>query len=71
MNLMFSDTNKNSQLKTEIIDTIIGYDDRAKNKNRQLLSKRILEARRAIEKHHEKKELSENLDDYWPGFEAE
>ncbi|OUS33302.1 hypothetical protein A9R01_09710 ['Osedax' symbiont bacterium Rs2_46_30_T18] len=68
---MFSDANKNNQLKTEIIDTIIGYDDRAKNKNRQLLSKRILVARRAIEKHHEKKELNENLDDYWPGLEAE
>ena len=68
---MFSNANKSSQLKTEIIDTIIGYNDRAKNKSRQLLSKRILEARRAIEKHHEKKELAENLDDYWPGLEAE
>ena len=68
---MFNNTNKNRQLKTEIIDTIIGYNDHAKNKNRQQLSKRILEARRAIEKHHEKKELNENLDDYWPIAEAD
>ncbi|EPJ45084.1 MAG: hypothetical protein OFPI_37900 [Osedax symbiont Rs2] len=61
---MISNANKSNQLQTEIIDTIIGYNDRANNKNRQLLSKRILEARRAIEKHHEKKELAENLDDY-------
>ena len=60
---------KNNVLDTEIIDTIIGYNEKVQNDNKQLQSKRIREARRAIEKHRELKELSKALNDDWLDYE--
>ncbi|NQZ33155.1 MAG: hypothetical protein HRU06_17945 [Oceanospirillaceae bacterium] len=58
-------TTEKVTLKNTIVDTIIGYNENRQNETKQMHSKRVLEARRAIEKHNEKKQLSENLDDYY------
>jgi len=52
-------------LDSQIINTIIGYNENEKNECKKKHSQRVLEARRAIEKHHEKRQLSQNTSDYW------
>lgn len=59
------ENSKSMQIDSEIIDVIIGYDEHQKNECKQLKSKRVLEARRAIEKHRENLELSRETDNYW------
>lgn len=58
-------TTEKTTIRNSIVDTIIGYSENKRNETKQKQSKRVLEARRAIEKHNEKKQLSENLDDYF------
>jgi len=58
-------TTVKTKLDSKIIDTIIGYNENKKNECKQKQSQRVLEARRAIEKHHEKKLLCESTEDYW------
>ncbi len=58
-------TTVNTTLDSKIIDTIIGYDEKKNNERKQKHSQRVQEARRAIEKHHEKKQLCESTEDYW------
>ena len=62
---MLNSATKPVQLNSEIIDVIIGYDEHQKNESKQQKSKRILEARRAIEQHKEKRQLSKAIDSYW------
>lgn len=63
---MLPDSNAtHNNVNTEIINTLIGYEENVKNTNKQLASKRLLAARRAIEKHHESRELQEILSDPW------
>ncbi len=62
---MLNNATKPVQLNSEIIDVIIGYNDHQKNQSKQLKSKRVLEARRAIEQHKEKQQLTQDIDNYW------
>ncbi|MGB1238503.1 MAG: PA3496 family putative envelope integrity protein [Pseudomonadales bacterium] len=54
-----------SDAHTEVINTLLGYEDNEKNKNKQLASQRLLAARRAIEEHRELRELQQDLEDSW------
>lgn len=54
-----------SAAHTEVINTLLGYDDNEKNKHKQLASQRLLAARRAIEEHRELRELQQTLEDEW------
>jgi hypothetical protein len=62
---MLNSVTKSVQLNSEIIDVLIGYDDHQKNESKQLKSKRVLQARRAIEQHREKQQLCQDIDNYW------
>ncbi|NRA19907.1 MAG: hypothetical protein HRU05_05450 [Oceanospirillaceae bacterium] len=62
---MFNNNTAKSTLANSIIDTIIGYDETKKNETKQLQSQRILKARRAIEQHHEKRQLCASVEDLW------
>lgn len=62
---MLNKANKSTVLDTEIIDNIIGYNEKIQNNNKQLQSKRIFEARRGIEKHREQKELCKDIEENW------
>ncbi|MEH6446418.1 MAG: hypothetical protein V7784_21185, partial [Oceanospirillaceae bacterium] len=63
--MMLNNSKETVPIRTEIMDALLGYEDKLKNKCKKIKSKRILEARRAIERHQEKKQLSDNLDNYW------
>jgi hypothetical protein len=63
--MMLAKTSHTIELDPEIINTIIGYNDNVKKETKQQHSMRILEARRAIEKHNEQKQLSDTLNDDW------
>jgi hypothetical protein len=63
--MMLNDSTRTVPITTEIIDVLLGYEDKLKRKCKQIKSKQILEARRAIERHQEKKQLSDNIDNYW------
>ncbi|MDY6890643.1 MAG: hypothetical protein SVU24_03435 [Pseudomonadota bacterium] len=53
-------------IQTEVFDIMVGYDVEQKNRRKQHATKRLLEARRAIERHREEKELMAWLDrDFW------
>lgn len=57
-------------IQTEVFDIMVGYDVEQNNRRKQHATKRLLEARRAIERHQEEKELLTWLDrDSW--FEDE
>ncbi|GAB2579009.1 PA3496 family putative envelope integrity protein [Nitrincola alkalisediminis] len=47
-----------SPIQTEVFDLLIGYDVEQTNMRKKLASKRLLEARRAIEKRREELELA-------------
>lgn len=49
-------------IQTEVFDIMVGYDVEQKNRRKQHATKRLLEARRAIERHQEEKELMTWLD---------
>jgi hypothetical protein len=50
---------------TLVIDTILGFEDNQKKETKLMKSQRIMEARRAIEKHQENKALIADLDEYY------
>ncbi len=52
-----------SEIQTEVFDIMVGYDIEEKNRQKQHASKRLLEARRAIERRREEKELSPYLNE--------
>lgn len=57
-----------SNVQIEVIDTLIGFEEEEKIKSKQLASKRLLAARRAIEEHREAQRLAEDIDqDAWFG----
>ncbi|KAA0873740.1 PA3496 family putative envelope integrity protein [Nitrincola tapanii] len=49
-------------IETEVFDLLVGYDIEEKNRRKQLASKRLLEARRAIEKKREEEALATYVD---------
>ncbi|GAB0153441.1 MULTISPECIES: PA3496 family putative envelope integrity protein [Marinobacterium] len=49
-------------IQTEVFDIMVGYDVEQKIRRKQHATKRLLEARRAIERHQEEKELMTWLD---------
>ncbi|EXJ09678.1 hypothetical protein DN062_09880 [Nitrincola tibetensis] len=51
-----------SPIQTEVFDLLIGYDVEQTNMRKKLASKRLLEARRAIEKRREELELAAFID---------
>lgn len=51
-----------SEIQAEVFDILVSYDVEEKNRRKQHASKRLLEARRAIERRREEKELSPYLD---------
>jgi hypothetical protein len=51
-----------SDIQAEVFDILVSYDVEEKNRRKQHASKRLLEARRAIERRQEEKELSPFLD---------
>lgn len=55
-----------SELQTEVFDIMVSYDVEENNRKKVHASKRLLEARRAIERMREEKELSPYIDsDSW------
>lgn len=55
-----------SDIQTEVFDILVSYDVEETNRRKQHASKRLLEARRAIERRREEKELSPFLnEDSW------
>lgn len=50
-------------IQTEVFDILVSYDIEEKNRQKQHASKRLLEARRAIEQLREEKALSPYLND--------
>ncbi|WP_246077557.1 PA3496 family putative envelope integrity protein [Neptunomonas concharum] len=51
-----------SHVQIEVIDTLIGFEEEEKIRNKQQASKRLLAARRAIEAHREEVRLSKEID---------
>jgi hypothetical protein len=49
----------------QVIDTLIGFEEETKIKNKQVASKRLLAARRAIEAHREQKRIERETLDAW------
>jgi hypothetical protein len=49
----------------QVIDALIGFEEETKIKNKQVASKRLLAARRAIEAHREQKRLERETLDAW------
>ncbi|QSR36986.1 hypothetical protein CFI10_18780 [Marinobacterium iners] len=49
-------------IQTEVFDIMVGYDVEQKIRRKQHATKRLLEDRRAIERHQEEKELMTWLD---------
>ncbi|MBV1790397.1 hypothetical protein KQ940_20255 [Marinobacterium sp. D7] len=55
-----------SDIQTQVFDILVSYDVEENNRRKQHASKRLLEARRAIERRREEKELSPFIDnDSW------
>lgn len=53
-------------IPTEVFDTLIGYEDEEKRALKKRASRRALEARRAIERHMEERNLTRHIDtDAW------
>lgn len=52
-----------NEIQTEVFDILVSYDIEEKNRRKQHASKRLLEARRAIERRREEKELSPFIDE--------
>ena len=50
-------------IQTEVFDIMVGYDVEMKNRRKQHATRRLLEARRAIERHREEKELMSWIDE--------
>jgi|GEM_PF-558809 len=57
------DLNEPADLKTELFDIIVGFDDEEKIREKQRASRKTLKARRAIEDYYESKELKAMTDD--------
>lgn len=51
-----------NSIQTEVFDILISYDVEKNNKNREIATRRIFEARRALEKRRERQELETYLD---------
>ncbi len=62
---MLDKNSHSTKLDPLLIDTIIGYQENLQNESKQQHSRRILEARRAIEKHNEQKQLTDTLNNDW------
>ncbi|WP_027858480.1 PA3496 family putative envelope integrity protein [Marinobacterium jannaschii] len=54
-----------NDIQTEIFDLMVGFEDEAKINRKQHATRRALEARRAIERHYEEKELVRSVEDDW------
>ncbi|MGB0733057.1 MAG: PA3496 family putative envelope integrity protein [Pontibacterium sp.] len=54
-----------NEVQTEVFNLIVGYDDVEKINKKKKASRRSLEARRAIERHFEEKELFGTIDEPW------
>lgn len=55
-----------SEVQIEVIDTLIGYEEEEKIKTKQLASRRLLAARRAIEERKEAQRLEKEInEDAW------
>lgn len=52
-----------SEVQIEVIDTLIGYEEEEKIKTKQLASRRLLAARRAIEERREEKRLEQEINE--------
>ncbi|ANG64979.1 hypothetical protein A8C75_22525 [Marinobacterium aestuarii] len=53
-------------IQTEVFDILIGFNDEEKQVRKQRASRRALEARRAIERHMEERNLTRHIDtDAW------
>ncbi|WP_151705632.1 PA3496 family putative envelope integrity protein [Nitrincola alkalilacustris] len=53
-------------LQTEVFDIMVGFDIEEQNKRKQHASRRLLEARRAIERRREERQLATFIDeDCW------
>lgn len=50
-------------IQTEVFDLLVGYEVEEKNRRKQHATRRLLEARRAIERHREEKELMSRIDE--------
>ncbi|MBR9827044.1 MAG: hypothetical protein GYB41_00085 [Oceanospirillales bacterium] len=50
-------------IQTEVFDIMVGYDIEQRNRRKQHATRRLLEARRAIERHREEKELMSSIDE--------
>lgn len=49
-------------IQTEVFDLLIGYDVEEKNRRKQTATRRLFEARRAIEKRREQQALAAFID---------
>jgi fumarate hydratase class II len=54
-----------NSIQTQVFDLLIGYDESEQINKKQHASRRSLEARRAIEKHFEEKQLHNEIDELW------
>ena len=63
--MQVSKQNALNEVQTEVFNLIVGYDDNEKKNEKQKASRRSLEARRAIERHFEEKELFDTIDEPW------
>jgi len=52
-----------SEIQAEVFNILVSYDVEEKNRRKQHASRRLLEARRAIERRQEEKALSPYLDE--------
>jgi len=52
-------------LETEIFNAFVGHKEDEKHQRKKQKAKRLFAARRAIEKHRERRELAEHLEDNW------
>lgn len=51
------------QVPTEIFDLLVGFEEKEKIQRKQRASKRMLEARRAIERRQEEKDLARSIEE--------
>lgn len=54
-----------SETQIEVFDLMVGYDEEEQLSQKKLASRRALKARRAIEQHNERKELSSYIEECW------
>lgn len=50
-------------VQTEVFNVLVGFEEEEKQERKKRASRRALEARRAIERHREERELSRDIDD--------